>query len=262
MSPLDRALVLSLSDPLPFSSPAEPYSLSFSWSLSFSFSLSQHSEPWIPPMWNFYKCPIIDKGFPGGSAGKEFACHCRRCKRHRFDPWVGKIPLQKETWRRKCQPIPVFLPGKSHGQRSLVGYCPWGCKESDRTEDLLTEIEIIMESYHPPCVCAQSCPTFYDPVACCLPGSSVHGIFQARILEWVTISYFRGFSRPMGGTCNPGVEPTSLAISAFPASTGGFFTTRDLESPFFFFLLFRNSYFLRWIFTPIKDIDTLVCRTL
>ena len=36
-----------------------------------------------------------------------------------FDPWVGKIP-----WRRKWQPTPVFLPGESHGQRSLVGYSP------------------------------------------------------------------------------------------------------------------------------------------
>ena len=45
-----------------------------------------------------------------------------------FDPWVGKIP-----WRRKWQPTPVFLPGKCHGQRSLVGYSPWGCKESDMT---------------------------------------------------------------------------------------------------------------------------------
>ena len=40
-----------------------------------------------------------------------------------FDPWVGKIP-----WRRKWTPTPVFLPGKSHGQRSLVGYSPWGHK--------------------------------------------------------------------------------------------------------------------------------------
>ena len=43
----------------------------------------------------------------------------------------GKIP-----WRRKWQPSPVPLPGKSHGQRSLVGYSPWGCKESDTTERL------------------------------------------------------------------------------------------------------------------------------
>ena len=49
--------------------------------------------------------------------------------RQGFDPWVGKIP-----WRKKWQPPPVFLPGKSHGQRSLVGYSPWGCKESDTTE--------------------------------------------------------------------------------------------------------------------------------
>ena len=50
-----------------------------------------------------------------------------------FDPWVGKIP-----WRRKWQPTPVFCPGKSHGQRSLVGYSPWGPKESDMTERLGT----------------------------------------------------------------------------------------------------------------------------
>ena len=44
-------------------------------------------------------------------------------------PWVGKIP-----WKRKWQPTPVFLPGKSHGWRSLVGYSPWGSKELDTTE--------------------------------------------------------------------------------------------------------------------------------
>ena len=39
------------------------------------------------------------------------------------NPWIGKI-----HWRRKCQPTPVFLSGKFHGQRSLVSYSPWGCK--------------------------------------------------------------------------------------------------------------------------------------
>ena len=48
-----------------------------------------------------------------------------------FEPWVGKI-----LWRRKWQSIPVLLPGKSHGQRSLVGYSLWGHKESDTTERL------------------------------------------------------------------------------------------------------------------------------
>ena len=44
-------------------------------------------------------------------------------RRPRFDPWVGKIP-----WKRSWQPTPVFLPGESHGQRSLAGYSPWGHK--------------------------------------------------------------------------------------------------------------------------------------
>ena len=56
---------------------------------------------------------------------------CLQCKRPGFSAWVGKIP-----WRRKWQPTPVFLPGKSHGRRNLVGYSPWGRKESDTTEQL------------------------------------------------------------------------------------------------------------------------------
>ena len=46
----------------------------------------------------------------------------------------------------------------------------------------------------------QSCPTLCDPVDCSLPGFSIHGILQARILEWVTTSFSRGFSPPRGGT--------------------------------------------------------------
>ena len=48
-----------------------------------------------------------------------------------FDPWVSKV-----TWRRAWQPTPVLLPEESHAQRSLVGYSPWGCKESYMTEQL------------------------------------------------------------------------------------------------------------------------------
>ena len=61
--------------------------------------------------------------FPGGSDGKESAYNAGDPG---FNPWVGKI-----SWRRKWQPTPVFLSGKSHGRRSLVGYSPWGRKESD-----------------------------------------------------------------------------------------------------------------------------------
>ena len=67
--------------------------------------------------------------FPGGTGGKELACQCWRCKSRRLNPWVRKIP-----WRRAWQPTPVLLPGESHGQRSLAGYSPWGCRESDMTE--------------------------------------------------------------------------------------------------------------------------------
>ena len=58
--------------------------------------------------------------FPWWLSGKESACQCRR---RGFDPWVRKIP-----WKRAWQPTPVFLPGKSHGQRSLVGCSPWSCR--------------------------------------------------------------------------------------------------------------------------------------
>ena len=50
---------------------------------------------------------------------------------YRINPWVGNIP-----WRKEWLPTPVFLPGESHGQRSLVGYSPWGSRELDRTEQL------------------------------------------------------------------------------------------------------------------------------
>ena len=70
------------------------------------------------------------KGFPGGASAKEPACQCRIHKRHRFNPWVGKLP-----WRRAWHPTPVPLPGKSHGQRSLVGYSPQGHKELDTDMD-------------------------------------------------------------------------------------------------------------------------------
>ena len=68
-------------------------------------------------------------GFPGGASDKEPACQCRRHKRRGFDSWVRKV-----LWRKAWQPTPVFLPGESHGQRSLVGGRLWGHTESDTTE--------------------------------------------------------------------------------------------------------------------------------
>ena len=75
----------------------------------------------------------LSSALAGGASGKEPACQCRRHKRHGFKLWVRKI-----SWRRKGQSTPVFLPGKFHENRSLVGYSPWGHKELDTTERLNT----------------------------------------------------------------------------------------------------------------------------
>ena len=69
------------------------------------------------------------RGFPSGASGKESSCQQRRGKRCWFDPRVRKIP-----WNRKWYPIPIFLPGKVHGQRSLMGYNPSGHKALDTNE--------------------------------------------------------------------------------------------------------------------------------
>ena len=73
---------------------------------------------------------VFSKGFSGDSDGKESACNAG----DGFDPWVRKIP-----WRREWLPTPVFLPGKSYGQRSLMSYSSWGHKESDVTKQLSTQ---------------------------------------------------------------------------------------------------------------------------
>ena len=80
---------------------------------------------------------------PRWLSGKEFTCQCRRCG---FDPWV-----RKTSWRGKCQPTPVFLPGESHHLRKLAGYSPWGRNELDITERIhfisLSILEINISSY-------------------------------------------------------------------------------------------------------------------
>ena len=70
-------------------------------------------------------------GPPQWLSGKELPCQFRRC---RFDPWVGKVP-----WRRKWQPTPVFLPGKSYGQRSPAGYSLWGRTEHTHTHSYTSD---------------------------------------------------------------------------------------------------------------------------
>ena len=108
------------------------------------FDILLLGDAWPSKLWVFFffsktnsfllKCGwftmlYLFQELPRWLSGKESACQCRRCKRCRFDPWVRKIP-----WRRKWQPTLVFLPGKCHGQRSMVSCSLWGGKELDTTE--------------------------------------------------------------------------------------------------------------------------------
>ena len=70
-------------------------------------------------------------GFPDSSHGKESACNVGD---------QGSVPGQEDHWRMEWQPTPVFLPGESHGRRSLAGYSPWSCKELDTTEQLMLSL--------------------------------------------------------------------------------------------------------------------------
>ena len=89
------------------------------------------------------KCRKMDLclrlGFLGGSDRKESA--------HSAGD-LGSILGREAPWRREWQPTPVFLPGEVHGQRSLVGYSPWGCKESDRTERLTLSLSFLFDVKH------------------------------------------------------------------------------------------------------------------
>ena len=97
---------------------------------------------------------------------------CLQFGRPRFDPWVRKIP-----WRRKWQSTAVFLPGKSHGFRSLVGYSPWGRRVG---HDWVTSL-----SLSPTQRVHLSCPIF-------LPFLTVHGVLKARILKRFAIPFSSG----------------------------------------------------------------------
>ena len=85
------------------------------------------------------------EGSSGGASGKETTYQCRRHKRLRFDPWVRKIP-----WMRAWQPTSVFLPGRSHRQRSLADYSKHSHEELDATEATYTHgtVELIKIHIH------------------------------------------------------------------------------------------------------------------
>ena len=126
---------------------------------------------------------------------QESACQCRK---HRFGPWIWKIP-----WRRKRQSTLVFLPGESHGQRSLAAYIVYGVSNS--------RIQLKRLSMH---ACMDCSP----------PGLSVHGIFQARMLEWIAFSFSMGSSQPRNQTqasCIDRLVLYQLSCKGSPASGRG-----------------------------------------
>ena len=90
------------------------------WDLAFMYSGCI-----LPFLSSVFAEPLSEHGLPRWLSSKESACQCRRQRRCGFEPWVRKIP-----WRRKWQPSPIFLPGKSHRQRSLVGHSTWGLKDT------------------------------------------------------------------------------------------------------------------------------------
>ena len=175
----------------------------------------------------FERMLYILKGFAGSSDSKESAY-----KAGDLDWFLGQEdPLEKGMATHSS-----VLASQSHGQRSLVGYSPWGCKESDMTEHLTLSLYIkykqtnykknpkvyfkkTAERYKRKGASqiykAAACPSVYhrytyymreckslqcvqpcDPMDCSLPGSSVHEILQARILEWVAVPSSRGASPP------------------------------------------------------------------
>ena len=146
--------------------------------------------------------------FPFGGvpeSGTECACRCRRCQRWEFDPWVRKI-----RWRRKWRPTPVSLPGQAHGQRRLVGYSPWRSRESDTSEWLATRVDTHMIQWQRKPSCQPlthglqrleiSTRSPFWLKKNIWPHPPVHGISQARTLQWVVFPSSRGFSPPRDWT--------------------------------------------------------------
>ena len=169
-----------------------------------------------PSFW-WLLMPYPRPGFSGGSDGKVSAC-----RRHGFNPWVGKIP-----WRREWQPTPVFLAGESHGQRSLAGYSPWDHKELDTTEWLTLLSLISYPSLFPHSLCSNhtgsslslstSCSFLPQGLCTCCSLDNYH---TARSLSYFRFSVQisppqRGLSWPPSLTQLSHLQ--SLSIHFFPS---------------------------------------------
>ena len=130
-----RALYLAVTFELPFTA----------FPIFFQLFLGVHTFPlfhWY--LWLMWNISNILYGLSRWLRVKEPACQCRRHRRHKFDPWVGKIPWNR-IWHKSSI---LAWNTSSHRQRSLVCYSPWSCKESDTTE----HIHKMISSFLPYCV--------------------------------------------------------------------------------------------------------------
>ena len=107
---------------------------------------------------------------------------CLQWRRPEFDSWRRKIP-----WRRKWQPIPIFLPEKSHGRRSLMGYSPWN-SPSQNTE--VGSLFLLQRDLPNPGIEPRSSTLQADALLSELPER------PQRMLEWVAIPFSRRSSQP------------------------------------------------------------------
>ena len=171
------------------------------------------------------------------------------CRRPGYDPWVGKIP-----WRRECLPTPAFWPGEFHGQRSLVGYSPWGRNESAMIKRQSTAQQDTRSMYknhlyfyifatndqqlkHKKKYCLQQHCKNYKYLACVLLTQSCLILCdpmdcrcQAPLpVEFSRKEYWSGLPfTPPGDLADPGIKLASLAS---PALAVGFFTTVSPGKP-------------------------------
>ena len=135
-------------------------------------------------------------GLPRWLSNKEFACQCRRCNRHMFDPWVRKIPWGNgHLLQYSCLENPIFTLSDTY-------FFPYEKRSWDlrlfKESVIFLLLRFFIDGGN---LVTKSCLILCDPIDCSPPGFSVHGTSQARLLEWVAISYSRRSCRPRDRTC-------------------------------------------------------------
>ena len=183
--------------------------------------------------------------FPSPKDNVNTRCSCICLKR------TGLEEATHSSCQLEWQPTPVLLSGEPHGQRSLAGYSPWVTKSQTRLKQLsapkwtgceqparagvepgrydLTGTRVLLRgTYVSGSVSPSLCLTLGDPVDCSPPGSCVHGILQARVLEWVAIPFSRGSSWPRDWIWSPALQADSLP-SEPPGKPSSYFVSSDKE---------------------------------